>query len=256
MFTTTCGQEFKTKSAYNKAKRALVERLGATHRAVARSAEWFKKTFGVTISTHSGKLTGIQSLSTSCKPNSFCEHNRHVEGSICQHCFSASLQDMRASLRKALGKNFDVLTTRLFDLEELPILNALFFRIESFGDLATVIQARNYLRLASRNPRCTFAWWTKNPRLLDEALKAEGYTDKPSNIVFIVSTLQMNKEVSISTWRKLFPWIDKEFTVYSPDYLLLHPELESTINCGSRQCLECQLCYTHNNVEQVHEILK
>ena len=47
----------------------------------------------------------------------------------------------------------------------------------------------------------------------------------------------------------------KSFTVYDYDYIKEHWE-EMNINCGSRFCLGCRLCYDLNDVEEISEVLK
>ena len=40
---------------------------------------------------HTGKMTGMQSLSTSCKTNPNCAKYSKVEGSVCQKCYGRNL---------------------------------------------------------------------------------------------------------------------------------------------------------------------
>lgn len=231
-------------------------------RAVAHTVEWWKKEFGITVSTHSGKMTGIPSLSTSCTNNHRCAHWQACKGSICAKCYAQNYQSFRDTLRNAMIKNGEVLKSRLFAQFELPVLNSAYFRIESFGDLddeenGGITQARNYLRLARKNPQTHFGWWTKNPDILDKAIELEYGTVRAKvkrmlkNITFVVSSIFINDVRDVSAYW----WVNVVFTVYSKDYLEAHKEIK--INCGTRQCLACLRCYTaHRGLIYVNELLK
>ena len=222
-------------------------------REVVHGIDWFAKEYGVKSSTHSGKMTGIPSYSTSCLENERCAMYRHCDGSICEKCFAHAYMGFRKGLRESMQKNGEMLKSRVFEMDELPIINAAFFRYESFGDLDAgekgITQARNYLRIARKNPHVRFGWWTKNPDILDKAIKAEGGYTK--NISFVVSSIMINEVRDVSK----FPWVNVVFTVYSPAYLAEHPEIK--INCGTRQCLGCLQCYkAHKKLVYVNELLK
>ena len=214
-------------------------------REQAHDLDWFKQEQGITSTVHGGKMQGIRSISTSCKENSRCAKNKACKGSICEKCYSDTLQNIRATLREACLNNGRVLRSVLFDKKDLPILNECWFRIESWGDVdegeGGLRQSRNYLRLAKRNPQTTFAWWTKNPDVVDEALKIEG---RPRNIVFIVSSLFVNVIRDVS----MFEWVDGVFTVFTKEYLEQHPEVK--INCGKKPCLNCLRCYKRRKRNQ------
>ena len=243
-----------TKKAIIELKRKInVRRLYVTYKD-------FSEKWGVKFSTHDGKMSDFHSISTSCKSNPNCKRYQSLDGSICKDCFSEALQNIRKNLKAVLEKNFDVLTTVLIPEEEWPLLNDLLFRIESFGDLATVIQARNYLRLIKRNPLVRFGWWTKNPHIILKALELEGYDtskhERPSNVTFLVSSVYKNKALGVDVWQKAYYFIDKEFTVYTAEYMLENGLDETFINCGSRRCLDCKNCYLNTGDRQVRELLK
>lgn len=205
----------------------------------------FEKETGVHFTlNHTGKMTGMQSLSTSCICNPACIARMKDENSICSHCFAAAMHNRYSALAACLEKNSSVLYSRLFEICELPMINAAFFRFESFGDLGSVTQARNYIRLAKRNPWTRFAIWTKNPGYLAAAIREEG---KPDNLNVILSSPYTNTPCDASRW----PFVDKTFAVYDKDH-----QTGVNINCGSRKCLECLLCYTKNDVTAINESLK
>jgi hypothetical protein len=205
----------------------------------------FEKETGIHFTlNHTGKMAGMQSLSSSCICNPACIARMKDENSICYYCFSAAMHNRYSALAACLEKNSSVLSSRLFELFELPMINAAFFRFESFGDLGSVTQARNYIRIAKRNPWTRFALWTKNPGYLAAAIREEG---KPENLNVILSSPYMNTPCDASRW----PFVDKIFTVYDKDH-----QANVNINCGYRKCLDCLLCYTKNDVTVINESLK
>ena len=50
-----------------------------------------------------------------------------------------------------------------------------------------------------------------------------------------------------------YPFIDKIFTVYNISYIR---DNGIEINCGKKKCIECQLCYSHNDVKYINEKIK
>lgn len=198
---------------------------------------------------HTGKMAGFMSASTSCICNPACMARMKDESSICSKCFSAAMHKRYGALASCLERNTEVITGKLFEIDELPMINAAFFRFESFGDLSNVIQARNYLRICKRNPWTRFALWTKNPGFMAQAIKLEG---KPENLNIILSSPYINTTCDASRWE----FVDKTFTVWDKAG---KKELEAcgkSINCGSKKCMACLLCYTKNNVTEIHESLK
>lgn len=197
---------------------------------------------------HRGKMEGMYSLSTCCKNNHICQRNRQIEGSICQKCFAFRQMEYMTSMEKPLEQNRVILTSEIIEEQDLPIINAAWFRFESFGDLENEIQAINYLDIIRKNHHCFFAWWTKSPAIIARAFEITGY-EKPQNLNIIYSSMFIDVEATTK-----YPFVDKIFTVYSESYLAEHPEVK--INCGARSCLKCRLCYGKNDVRFVNEIEK
>lgn len=207
----------------------------------------FEKETGVHFTTkHTGKMEGMQSISTSCLCNPACIARMKDESSICSKCFSGAMMHRYSALSDCMVRNYEILNNRLFELDELPLINAAWFRIESFGDIGSVKQARNYIRLIRRNPQTMFAWWTKNPGFLAQAIALEG--GKPDNVNIILSSPYLNVTMDACRWS----FVDKTFTVWDKE----HEDQAPVINCGSRRCMECRLCYTKNDVREIHESLK
>lgn len=196
---------------------------------------------------HTGKMEGMTSLSTAVTCNKNCQERSKIKDSICSKCYAQRMSKMYKSLDNKLKANTEELTTRIIPAEELPLINALYFRFEAFGDLNNDIQVINYFNICKKNPGVHFALWTKNPWFIYEAIKAGN--KKPKNLVIILSSPFINKVVEISD---KYDFIDKVFTVYDKE-----TSKTVNINCGSRKCLECGRCYKKTRqVEYINEILK
>ncbi len=198
-----------------------------------------------------GKMEGLNAISTSALANPICKARRQCEGSICKHCFACATLQRYTALEKACIRNYEVLNSRLLSMAEAASvrLSTLLARIEAFGDVGSVLQARNYLRIVKANPLSRVGAWTKNPGLWDEAIKAEG---KPSNLTMVLSSVYENVEAD--DYQK-YEWVDYVFTVYSPDWLKANDKDNDTfINCGARSCLTCQQCYTKHTDGKVRFI--
>lgn len=203
----------------------------------------------ITKHAKNSKMDGIGSISTSPLINKNCNKNRKIEGSVCQKCYSHTYNKMRPSLKNALIHNTKILTSHLLTYSEIPIINACFFRLESFGDLNNCTQFENYCRLAEKNPQCSFSLWTKNPDIIKTHLGAG--RRKPKNLKLVYSSKMLNERQDI----KELKYMDKVFTVYTRDYI---KENGIKINCGAKHCLSCQKCYgnKHNRTKYINEVKK
>lgn len=199
---------------------------------------------------HSGKMEGINSIGTTCATNPHCIKRRENGDSVCSHCYAVTYMKMRKALQKHLEDNYDILTTRLLSGNEVPTTNANVFRFESFGDLYNVTQLANYVLICERNPFTNFGLWTKNIWILDELFNKNGIK-KPDNLSIVVSSPILNKQMDLD--REKYWFVDHVFTVYDKKFII---ENEVEINCGSKNCLGCQLCYHQNTDFYVREKLK
>ncbi len=195
---------------------------------------------------HSGKMSGMVSISTSVTTNERCKKNASIKGSICEKCFASKQMIVFPSMEKPMVENQRILTSSVLPMELLPTINNLYFRFEAFGDLNNDIQVMNYFNLCYKNPKTKFALWTKNPDYIESAIK-QGYK-KPENLNIVLSSLFINQER-----KSKYDFVDKIFTVYDPQYI---EENNVSINCGSRNCFDCGLCYEKNNVTIINEKLK
>lgn len=212
----------------------------------------FEKMYNVHFTLcHEGKMSEFWSLSTSCRVNIFCQSRINIPGSICSHCYAERMQKVRNALEKNLIDNYNVLTTVLIPIENLPLIITPtgYFRFEAFGDLATEIQAANYINMAKYNPCTKFALWTKNPGIIKSALKKFNLV-KPENLCIIGSSLFVNQVTDYT----MYDFIDYTFTVYDKRFAI---DNNVEITCGARICLDCHNCYTKgHNGYYINELLK
>ena len=197
---------------------------------------------------YSGKMSGMQSLSTSCLCNKNCLSRVENSNLVCSHCYAQRQMKMYKNLEKCLKKNTEILTTKLLTDEEIPLINAAFFRFESFGDLNNEVQIVNYFRICKRNKHVKFALWTKNPWIIAEAIN--NGESKPRNLQIVYSSPYLNK---CDNKLNKYPFIDKIFTVYTKEYIEAN---NIEINCGAKSCLSCHKCYIKSKVVYINERCK
>ena len=201
---------------------------------------------------HSGKMSGMESLSTSCLDNKYCQNKCKNKSFICFKCFAlAMLTGIYKSMQKSLSRNTRILTGGIIPEDLLPIINNLYFRFESFGDLNNEIQFVNYCNIARKNPQTVFALWTKNPFIIRQAIKS-GMTEKPDNMIIIYSSPLLNKAVSLKRIQAVYPFVDKVFTVFESEKEIENQGLKC--NCGARYCLDCLRCYTKSDNDKMNVI--
>lgn len=203
---------------------------------------------------HSGKMEKMQSLSTSCLCNKICEarHNTNDNLCICKHCYSFRQLNRYKTLREKLARNTEFLTTCELSSDDIPFINTSMFRFEAFGEIQNTTQVKNYITIAENNPHCTFALWTKNLWILDDTFKQYDIR-KPSNLIIIYSEPYINIIwEDANAVKKAHPYVDKVFTVHNKESEIS----ETAINCGSKKCAECRICYSHNDIDVINELLK
>lgn len=204
------------------------------------------------ITTLSGKLTGFFSVNSSPACNERCKARAKNPKLVCNKCYAFSTINRYKGTYLALEYNTLILSNHLFSVDTLRIL-ALpttngFFRLESHGDVVNVTHARNYIRLVKTHNYLKFTVWSKNLDLWRDAFILEG---KPDNLKFIASSPEVNKIMIVPNDCKWF--VNKVFTVFTKKFAR---ENNIDINCGSRCCATCLLCYSDNNVFYINELLK
>ena len=196
---------------------------------------------------HTGKMNGLQSLSSACTENQYCKARAKNKNLVCNHCFSMAMQKRYKTLTTKLQRNSEILQNEVFAVNAWPRVNAAIFRLEAFGDLANETQCINYFNLCKRNPETTFSLWTKNPFIIDRVLKSG--ERKPKNLIIIFSSPCLNK-ASEKIFER-FSFVDKIFTVYDKEHAG-----NVNINCGARSCNDCRRCYSKRTGKVVNELLK
>lgn len=206
---------------------------------------------------HTGKMSGLVSLSGDINSNPICMGRQKIAGSICAACFAANMfDDARGRYRgvnDAFKRNSEILCSRLLADDEIPRFDPARFpllRFAAYDDLANVTQALNYIKIARKNPEIKCAVWTKNPGILARAFRV---SPKPDNLQVVLSSMGLNRPAA----GVRFDFVDKVFTVYDPATI----EAERIdINCGARSCFKCRLCYEKNpagvGLVEVREKLK
>ena len=195
---------------------------------------------------HTGKMTGMYSLSTSPLCNQYCQGYSKDPKKICSHCYAQTQMQMYKNMQECLASNTKILTTKVLDKNEIPLINAKFFRFEAFGDILNETQVINYFNIAKHNKGVHFALWTKNPSIVQRAIDA-GF-NKPKNLQIVFSSHYINQETETA-----YDFVDKIFTVYDKQYI---KDNNVEINCGDKKCLACGLCYKKNNTKYIKEQMK
>lgn len=191
---------------------------------------------------HEGKMEGMQSISTSLRQNPYCQCRIKQGDTVCSKCYAETYMKMRPRIDTCMSRNGEYLTKKVIDTDYLPQLNTLYCRFESFGDLINVTHVINYFNICKKNPETHFALWTKNPGLIDQAIKAG--EEKPKNLQIVYSSPKLNEVDDVK-----YDFVDKIFTVFTKDS-------DAKINCGKKKCIDCKLCYRKNNVKYINERLK
>lgn len=195
------------------------------------------------ITMGTAKMEGIPSFNTAATKNEFCiKMNQSDDKSlICTSCYAVNTEKRYVNLVGALERNNDLFERILLD-SELPRLNYAIARFDSFGEVHNAIHVLTYFNIARKNPETVFGFWTKRKDLIKKVLKM---VSKPANVILIHSSAKKNKV------DRLPAGYDKVFTAHKKSDL--KPAI--TINC-SHKCNDCRLCYSHNDVIYINEIMK
>jgi hypothetical protein len=108
------------------------------------------------------------------------------------------------------------------------------------------IQLQNYVNLCLRNPKVSFALWTKQYKIAEKFFIN---VSKPKNLILIYSSIMKNVELKLDS----FKFVDKIFTVFEKEIV---KSKNITINCGAKSCLTCQSCYKKQGKKYIREIKK
>lgn len=200
------------------------------------------------------KLQGIDSISTSVCDNAICDARRKNKKSICSSCYASSQQRRQIGLKEHNILNGIIIRNILIPIKAYKALQFIskYLRIESFGDVANVTQARNYIRLLKAFPRKTCVIFSKNLKIWKMAIDAEN--GLPENVSFVFSSNELNKPQNFD--RIIYPFVNHRFTVYSKDFA---KQNNIIINCR-KKCIECikkrENCFFKNDTFDISELKK
>jgi len=204
------------------------------------------------ITTHNKehKMAGIQSISTSVLENPICQERRKIPGTVCQKCYAQHLCSYRKSLKDCLTRNFSLLTNNLITEREAMrvVFDTRYGRIESFGDVANVTHARNYIRIIRANPETDFAIWSKNAGIWKQAFDMDG---KPLNTTFVLSSLKVNEVDIVPDGMR--EYVDHVFTVWDKEHYVY---AGTPSECAGIQCKTCLKCYRRGTAFEINEKLR
>ena len=188
------------------------------------------------ISTMTGKLDGLRAISTNTRTNPYCiKQNASGDAdNICTKCYSHTmLSSYRKNMQPALQRNSDALASRVLSEAELPRITDAYFRFDAHGELINDTHLQNLVLICERNPRTSFALWTKRNDIVSKFFRSQS---KPANLILIYS----NPKIS-SIMKRPPKHFDRTF-----NNVLEHEHVERQ-NCTGQKCADCLLCYTPGN---------
>lgn len=190
----------------------------------------------IKFSKMTGKLDGIPATCTDTTSNSFCQKMQKTD-SICASCYSqAMLTGMRKNCKPLWKKHLKILSKPM-TVDSIPSTNAKYARFQAHGELTNVQNAINLLIIAEKNPRTTFAFFTKRYKLAQKAIEQVG---KPDNVIMIYSSPSVDRR------SRLPKYFDKTFTTYS--------DKNGKYVCKGKKCLQCLVCYDKNSTDHITEL--
>lgn len=122
-------------------------------------------------------------------------------------------------------------------------------RLESMGDIASTLQARNYLTVANANPAIDFGLWTKNPAVLASAIDIIG---KPGNLSTVLSMSRKNEMDKAAFIKRYSKYFNHMFIVVDNDVTrdsFLSRDGFYSCHCEHYSCIRCRRCYIHDNTD-------
>ena len=191
-------------------------------------------------SVMSGKLTGIPAYNTNTKSNEFCMRQKDTD-TICGQCYSHKMLDTyRKSCIPAWQRNSDQFADWI-EWYDLPRDNDLFVRLNGHGELINDTHFVNIIRLARKNPRTTYALWTKRASITRKFTKpynGNDFGDIPDNLILVFSNPSVDNVIDVPRgFHKVFNNVSKGST---------EPQ-----NCTGRKCMECLACYRKDSATDV-----
>lgn len=220
-----------------------------------KGGKGMKKNVEIWVTKHSKdtKMEDIESISTSVLKNPICQRRRTICDGVCEHCYADRLLHCRESLEEHLSNNMEILSSKLLTPKEAALvpISVLVARIESFGDVCNVVQARNYIRIIRAHKHTQFGIWSKNWGIWLAAFKKEG---KPKNCTYVHSSMKLNAIDEINPRMK--PYVDHVFTVWDKKTYDEQFRGDKKTECAGIHCLSCMKCYKKSTSYYINERLR
>lgn len=185
----------------------------------------------------SAKMEGIFSINTPTSENPFCKMMAKTD-SVCKHCYASRFEGFRKNLVPAFKRNIGL----LLDKDYIPeLLNFKIIRLHSYGELFGYVHFASFVKLAFFNKNTTFTLWTKRKNIVQNYLRKGGII--PSNLFLVYSNPVLDNEL-----KRVPKGFNKVFNVFTKE-----GAKKVSINCGSKKCMDCRLCYSKNSVSVINE---
>jgi len=201
-----------------------------------------------------GKMAGTSHISVATGDPGTCKRCK-----IATICYADRYQRLRPSVKKSYQNNGLEITSRIFEMDELPTVTNYQCRFDAFGEIyggeKGDIQLTNYINIAIKNPRVNFVLWSRNYKKIEKYFMEH---DKPSNFKLIRSTAEVDKPMHYipndHIWDGVFSVVTKKYT----------SDNNITINCGTKNkngfkysCVTCPTeCYKLDTKPICYEYVK
>jgi len=201
-----------------------------------------------------GKMLGTSHISVESGDPETCKRCK-----IGKICYATKYQSFRPVVRESYRKNGIEITSRIYDMYELPIVTNFQCRFDAFGEIYDSergdIQLTNYVNIAKKNSRVNFVLWSRNYKKIEKY-----FTEniKPDNFRIIRSSAEVDKPVMHIPNKHIW---DGVFNVLSAHYM---DDNNVKANCGTldkygkkHSCVSCPTgCYHTGNEVVVFEKVK
>ena len=199
------------------------------------------------ITTHKGKMEGIRSLSTYKLVCDTCLSLKDNTKTICNKCYVDKAFMRYPQLSMAMIYNTLLLKYTKLTRRQLPIINDLYFRYESFSDLQNEQHLLNLYAIAKANPQTQFALWTKNISLI---IKHKA----PKNVNLILSNALLNNVV---LGQQVIDMVKAKTTCKHVKVFSVFDDAHMQQQNCEKHCITCLKCYkAKDKTSFINELLK
>ena len=193
-------------------------------------------------------MQGIRSINSNPLSNPFCMHMSKNKESICSECYSRRmiLSGYRKFCIKPWSDMGELLSFDLLDISEIkPCPNTKYIRFSSAGELINLTHLENFIQIAKVNSQAINCLFTKRKDILVQLDQ-----EIPENMIIVYSNPYINRQLGEKDIPKN---ANKVFNVFTKEYAMNNG---ISINCGSKKCKDCMVCYSHNNIRVINELIK